>query len=157
MCQMRNFEDFSSSETVDNLYEDDIELLEWPLEQVDNIGLIIACNVCYYPISLEEFVSEKIRDENNITSAIMLPIHKLINRSSIYNENLIEQWKTVIFCPNCAVMQSFLNPELNNISETNFEKIIAVQTDDQIVILQTCLLYRGSGAEAFSRYQQINY
>lgn len=155
MCLKWNIEHLFSSKSINNS-NDNIDL-NWPLGQVNNLRLIIACNICYYPISLEKFVLKEIRDERNISFGIVLPIKKLFNGIGIHNENFDAQWKTIIFCPNCATVLSFLNSRLNNLSEANFEKISSyIEHDDQIAILQTLPLYRGSSIEAFSRFQQIN-
>lgn len=155
MCLKQSIELFSSSESIDNL--NDNIVLDWTLEQVFSLRLIIACNLCFYPISLEQFVLREIRDENNISFGIIIPMQKLFSTIEIYNENCIEQWKTEIFCPNCGTLLSFLGPQFHNLNETNFEKISScIEHDEQIVILQTNLLYRGSGIEALSRFRHIN-
>lgn len=154
MCLKRDIEHHSSFEPINNL--DDNFTLDWPLEQVNSLKLIIACNICYYPITLEKFVLKEIENENNISFGIILPIRKLFSNIGIHNENLVEQWKTVIFCPNCATILSFLNPQLNNLSERNFEKISSyINHDEQIAILQTYPLYRGSSVEAYLRYRRM--
>lgn len=153
MCLNRNIEYLSSSDSINNLNNN--ITLEWPLGQVNR--LIIACNFCFYPITLEQFILRDIRNESNISFGIIIPIRKLFSKIGIYNEHFVEQWKTVIFCPNCGIILSFLNPQLNHLSETDFGKVSShIEYDEQIAILHTYSLYRGSSIEAFSRFQQMN-
>lgn len=60
MCLKRNIEYLSATAAIDNMNEDFDS--EWPLLRENETNLIIACNTCYYPVTLE--------DENNISFAI---------------------------------------------------------------------------------------
>lgn len=121
MCLKWNSEYFSLQEIDENLY--DIVALEWPLGQVDIDRLILACNVCYYPIAYEEVILRKILNEHNISFGFVVPIRYLFDTIVIQNENPIEQWKTEVSCPNCGLILSFLSPHLNDLSTEDSEKI----------------------------------
>lgn len=155
MCLKRYIEYYSSSESIDFLYETD---LEWPIERTRNSSrLIIACNICFYPITLEEHVLDEIRDENNITFGIVIPINKLFKKIVICRDDPLEQWRSEVYCYACCNMLSFVSPQNNNITETNFQKVSQYSSiGEQIVILWKYPLYRGSSEEAYSRFRQIN-
>lgn len=140
----------SSFEAINCL--EDIHL-EWPLDIQHKNKLIVACNTCFYPITLEEHILQDIRDENNISFGIVIPIKTLFEKIGILEENPINQWRTEVFCPNCGLILSFLSPHRNQISLSNFAKIIHFDNfDEQIVILWTYPLFRGSASEAHNRF-----
>lgn len=154
MCLKRNIEHFLSNDSTNDLNDDNT--IEWPIS-INSSKSIIACNTCFYPITLEQFVLKEIDDENNIPFGLIIPIRKLFSRVGICNENCVQQWKTIIFCPNCSILLSFIKADINNVSENDFRKISSyVEHDDQIVILWIYPLYRGSCMEAFSQFRQIN-
>lgn len=149
----KDIEYYSSSETI-NYFEDSD--LEWPLIKGSNRKLIVACDICYYPITFEEHVIDEIRNENNISFAIVIPIKKLFKKVGICCDDPLEQWQTEVYCPNCGIVLSFLNSHQNDLSVTNFAKITNYTCFDvQIVILWTHPLFRGSEAEAYSRFKQM--
>lgn len=151
----RDIEYYSSTETIDNFENFD---LDWPLEKDSNRKLIVACNICFYPITFEEHVIDEIRNENNISFGVVIPIKKLFKRIGIFHDNPLEQWHTEVYCSNCGIVLSFLNAHRNGLSEANFEKITNYTSfGEQIVILWTYPLYRGSEMEAYSRFKQMNY
>lgn len=97
--------------------------MEWPLDAQYRNKLVVACNTCFYPITFEEHILCEIRDENN----------------------------TKLFCPNCGLILSFLSPHRNEISLTNFAKIIHFgNSDEEFVILWTRPLFRGSASRAYN-------
>lgn len=151
MCLQRDTEYYSSSESIDILD------LEWPIHQVNDSRLIIACNTCFYPITFEEHVVDEIRNENNIALGIVIPIHMLFRKVGISFENPLEQWKTEVYCPNCGIVLSIVNQDHSHLSDTSFEKISNYKSfGEQIVILWIYPLYRGSSKFAYSRYTEIN-
>lgn len=155
MCIKQGVEYFSLTESENDLNED--SHLEWPLNLPNNSKLIIACSICFYPITYEQNILEEIRNENNISFGYIVPIRKLFKKIKIYNENLSDQWETIVCCPDCGVILSFTSPQNNNLTINNFEKItLHKNLDDQIVILWSYLLFRGSSEEAKSRFIQIN-
>lgn len=155
MCLYRNIEHVSS---IQPIYDPNEEFnLEWPLNQSYGPRLIIACNTCYYPISYEENILSEIRNGNNISFAYVIPIIKLFRRVGIYGENFTDQWKTIIFCTNCGIVLSFINPQMNSLNMENFNKITDFKNyNEQICILWFYPLFRGSSEEAFIRFSQIN-
>lgn len=154
MCLKRDIEYYSSSESIDIFENID---LEWPFEQVTGTKLIVACNCCFYPITFEEHIVDEIRDENNVTFGIVIPIKKLFKKVGIYLDNPLDEWQTRVFCPNCGVFLSFVNPYRHDLNEVKFAKIYNyVGLDEQIVILWTYPLFRGSEVEAYNRFKQIN-
>lgn len=131
--------------------------LDWPLDKNSNQKLIVACDTCYYPITFEEHVLDEIRDENNISFGIVIPFRSLFKRVGILLEDPLDQWRTEVFCPNCGVILSFLSPHRSNLSVANFTKIVQYMSfDEQIVILWTYPLFRGSEVEAYNRFTQLN-
>lgn len=152
MCLSRDIEYYSSSESITENIE-----LNWPLGQENNDKLIVACNICFYPITFEEFVVDEIKNENNISFGLIIPLSRLFSRITVYNENPLEQWCTEIYCPNCGIILSFLSLHRYGLSETDFRKIYNyISFGEQIVILWTYPLYRGSAIEAYSRYRIMN-
>lgn len=149
----REIEYHSSTETIDF----SIDSLEWPLDKESDSKLIIACDICYYPITFEEHILDEIRNENGISFGIVIPITKLFRKVGILFEDPLNQWRTEVFCPNCGLILSFLSPHRNNLSVASFTKIIQyINFDEQIVILWTYPLYRGSEVEAYNRFRQVN-
>lgn len=129
--------------------------MEWPLDVQHKNKLIVACTTCFYPITFEEHILRDIRDENNISFGIVIPFKTLFQKIGILEENLLNQWRTEVFCPNCGLILSFLSPHRNKISLSNFAKIIHFDnSDEQIVILWTDTLYRGSSLNAYNRFVQ---
>lgn len=152
MCLTQDIKYYSSSESID----DPNNNLEWPLGQITGSKLVIGCKYCSYPISFEEHVLEELRNENNIAFGIVIPIKKLFSKTTIYCNNPLQQWKTQVFCPNCGLSLSFLSPRQNNLSETNFAKVSHYTGhDEQIVMLWTYSIFRGSSEEAYQRFTQI--
>lgn len=157
MCLERDIEYFSSSESIDN-FQNEINL-QWPIEynRVNGFKLIVACNICFYPITFEENVVDEIRTENNISFGLVILIAKLFRKVNILQNNPLDQWETQVFCPKCGIILSFTNQFINNINERNFAKVIHYTSHgEQIVILQSYLLFRGSSEEAHSRFIQMN-
>lgn len=148
----RDIEYRSSYETLSCL--EDIHM-EWPLTEQNKNKLIVACNTCFYPITFEEHVLHEIRNENNISFGIVIPIKQLFKKVGVIEEDLLDQWRTEVFCPNCGLILSFLSPHRNKISLTNFAKIIQqINFDEQIVILWTHPLFRGSAKRAYNLFRQ---
>lgn len=151
----REIEYYSSTEIINNI--DDFDL-DWLLRKLFNRKLIVACNICFYPITFEKHVVDEIRNENNISFGIVIPIKKLFKGIRIIHDNPLEQWQTEVYCANCGIILSFLDAHRNGLIETNFAKIINYTSfGEQIVILWTFPLYRGSGAEAYSRFKQMHH
>lgn len=154
MCMKREVEYYSSSESIDTFQ--DIEL-EWPFEEVSNDKLIISCYSCYYPITYEEHIIDEIRDEHNISFALVIPIRKLFKKVGVRLQMPLDEWQTRVFCPNCGLYLSFINPFRHNLNEEKFAKIYNyVGLNEQVVILWTYALYRGSEAEAYSCFKQLS-
>lgn len=154
MCLKRDIEYYSSTESPDIFQNIN---LDWPLEQVTDTRLIVACNICFYPITFEEHIVDEIKNENNITFGVVIPIKKLFRWVGVFCENPLEQWRTEVFCPNCGLILSFINPYRHNLTGENFSKIYRyINFGEQIVILWFYPLFRGSDAEAYSRFTQIN-
>lgn len=153
MCLNRDIDYLQSSESIDYVYEIDID---WPIQQVNGSRLIIACNFCFYPITFEEHVLDEIRDENNITFGIVVQMSKLFRGMKLYYDDPLEQWRTGIICPNCHVILTFVSANRSNTSESNFEKVKNYNSfAEQIVILRSSLLYRGSSEEAHTQFSNI--
>lgn len=153
MCLKQNVEYHSSNESINQLQDQN---LEWPIKEKNCSNLIIACNFCYYPIAFEESVIDEIRNEINISFGIVIPIRKLFKEVYISDENFIDQWRTEVYCPNCGTILSFLGIYRYYLTETNFAKLERCKNhDEQIVILRTYPLYRGSAIEARSCFEQI--
>lgn len=149
--QLKRDIEFKSSHEEINCLED--IHMEWPLDEQYKNKLIVACNTCYYPIAFEEHILQDIRNENNISFGIVIPIKKLFKKIGILEENPLNQWRTEVFCPNCGLILSFLSPHRNKISLTNFAKIIHFDNfDEQIVILWTQPLFRNSASRAYNRF-----
>lgn len=155
MCEKtQDIEYYSSTEVTDIL---DMTDLQWPFEQIMDTKLIVACDICYYPITFEEHVIDEIRDENNVSFGLVIPIRKLFKNVGIFSDNPLDEWQTRVFCSNCGLILSFLNPHRHRISVSNFEKVIGyVGLDEQVVILWKTPLFRGSEMEACCRFMQIN-
>lgn len=154
MCLKRDTEYYSSTESINE--HDDLNL-EWPLGNESTSRLIVACNICSYPITYEEHIVDEIRNENNISFGIVIPKGKLFRKVGIFCDNSLEQWRTEVYCPNCGIILSFLSPHRNCSTVANFTKIIRYSNlSEQIVILWTYPLFRGSYMEAKSRFTQLN-
>lgn len=152
MCLSRDIKYHSSSDSIN-----EFENIEWPLEPEYNDRLIVACNFCFFPITFEEYVVDEIRNENNISFGLIILLEKLFGEISVFNENPLEQWRTEIYCPNCCIILSFLSQHKRGLSETDFEKISRYSSfGEQIIILWTYPLFRGSVEEGYSRYRIIN-
>lgn len=151
MCLGREVKYYSSNESInENNY------LEWPINGEFNSRLIVACNICFFPITFEEHVVDEIRDENRISFAVVIPKSLLFNRTNVFVNNPSEQWRTEVYCPNCGIILSFLSPFRNDLNEENFLKVFNYTSfGEQIVILWTYSLFRGSETEAFMRFQQF--
>lgn len=93
MCLNREIEYFSSNESINEID------LNWPFEETLLNRLILACDICFYPISLEENIVDELRSEENITFGLVIPIIKLFSKVKINNENLLDQWKTRVYQP----------------------------------------------------------
>lgn len=154
MCFKQTVEYHSSSESINHLQDLN---LEWPIKGKNCSNLIVACNFCYYPITFEENVIAEIRNDINISFGIVIPIRKIFKKVTISDDNPIEQWRTEVYCPNCGIILSFLSIYRYYLTETNFAKIKhCVNVDEQIVILWTYPLYRGSAIEAKSCFEFFN-
>lgn len=150
MCLEREVKYYSSNESLND------NDLEWPLKGAFNSKLIVACNTCFFPITFEEHIVDEIRDENNVTFAIVVPKKLLFSRTNIFIDNPLEQWRTEVYCPNCGIILSFLSPNRNRVSHDNFSKVFSyISFGEQIVILWAHPLFRGSEMEAFVRFQQF--
>lgn len=146
MCLNRDIEYHSSSDALNLIHDID---LEWPIQ--NGSKLIVACNFCFYPITFEEHVTDEIRDENNISFGIVIPMNKLFRKIIIFHDDPLEQWKTGIVCPSCYTVLSFITR--SNLSELNFEKVSNYTSyGEQIVILDLPQTYRGSSEEAKKRF-----
>lgn len=154
MYLYHDIEYYSSNESINSIQNRD---LEWPLRGKNCSKLIVACNICYYPITFEEHVVDEIRDENNISFGVVIPMRKLFKKIAISGENPLVQWRTEVYCPNCGTILSFLGTYRNYLTVVNFAKIqYYINFDEQIVFLWTYPLYRGSAIEAKSRFDQFN-
>lgn len=155
MCLKRDTKYSSSNESIGELNEE--INLEWPFEQVTDARHIVACSICFYPITYEEHINDKIKSENDETFALVIPITKLFSGISAFRENFLEQWKTQIYCSNCGMLLSFLSPEINNTTENNFEKVMEyVNYGPQIVILSSYLIFQDSYNGIYTRFIQTN-
>lgn len=155
MCQKRKIIYFSSNES--NESNDEGFDLKWPLEKGSNAKLIVACGICFYPVAFEENVISEIRDENNISFGIVIPMGKLFSRIGLRVDNPLQQWRSEVYCPKCGIILSFLSPQINHLTYRGFSKVyFYTNFDEQIVILWTYPLYRGSEAYAFYRFEQMN-
>lgn len=144
----RDIEYRSSQESLDCLGESP---MEWPLDAQYRNKLVVACNTCFYPITFEEHILCEIRDENNIPFGIVILMKRLFKKVGVFADNQINQWRTEVFCPNCGLILSFLSPHRNEISLTNFAKIIHFgNSDEEFVILWTRPLFRGSASRAYN-------
>lgn len=154
MCLKNNVEYYSSNESINNLQN--LEL-NWPIKGENQHKTVVACNICYYPITFEEHIVDEIRNENNISFGIVIPILKLFKKVKIRGDNPLEQWRTEIYCPNCGTFLSFLGIYRNYLTESNFIKIKHyTSVGEQIIILWTYPLYRGATKEAKTRFEQAN-
>lgn len=150
MCLEREIKYYSSNESIN------VDNLEWPIEGEFISKLIVACNICFYPITFEEHIVDEIRDEHNVSFAVVVPKSLLFSRTNIFTNNPLEQWRTEVYCPNCGIILSFLSPFRNKLTEENFLKIFNyISFGEQIVILWIHTLFRGSETEAFIRFQQF--
>lgn len=151
MCLNQDVEYYSSNESINDLPT------EWPIRSKNCPRLIVACNICYYPITFEEHVVHEIKNEYNITFGIVIPLNKLFRRVGTFGNNPLEQWRTEVYCPNCGTILSFLSIYRNYLTESNFAKIKhCINLDEQIIILWTTPLFRGSTAEAKFRFDHVN-
>lgn len=129
--------------------------MEWPLKNT-TYSLIVACNTCFYPITYEKHIINEIRNENNISIGIIVPIKNLLEKINIFYNDAFQLWKTEIYCPNCESSLSFTGSHKNDLTEKIFEKIMEFNSPNkQNVILQTHSLYRGSEIEAHFRFKQM--
>lgn len=154
MCLNRDVEYYSSNES---LSDSQTLQLEWPFKHKNCPELIIACSTCYYPITFEEHIIHEIRNEIDISFGIVIPLSKLFRGVKIFGDNPLVQWRTEVYCPNCGIILSFLSAYGNYFTESNFAKIkYYINLDEQIVILWSNSLYRGSVIEARFRFDQTN-
>lgn len=145
--QLKRITKYQSSINIINRFES--HKLDWSLNAQHDNRLIITCNSCAYPISFEEFILDEIRDENNISFGIIIPIEKLFEKVKILKEDPFDQWRTEVLCPNCGKILSFVNPRKNKITVSNFTEVTEYRKfDEPIVILWTFPLYRGSAWHA---------
>lgn len=143
-------EDFSLMNTFNGNFD-----LEWPLETINE--RIIACSICFYPIGYESDIVDTIKNENNDTYAIVLPIAKLFLGNGLECQNFLKQWETELFCQNCGMILSFFSSHMNNTTESDFEKIKNyVGSELQIVILSSYLLYHGMYEDVLTRFNNCN-
>lgn len=153
MCIQRGIEYFPSIEPSHDVVTDG---LNWPFEQPFGNKLMVACDVCYYPITFEEHIVDEIKNERNIPFGIVIPIGKFFNRVVVIDENNSVPWRTFVYCPNCALLLSFLTPYRSMLSEQNFRKISEYKSiGEQVVILWTSTLYRGPELEAYSQFTRM--
>lgn len=151
MCLFQDVEYYSSNESLNNLPNN------WPIKSENCSKLIVACNICYYPITFEEHVIHEIRNEYNISFGIVIPLSKLFKKVGIFGGNPLEQWRTEVYCPNCGTILSFLSNYRNYITESNFAKVKhCINLDEQIVILWTTPLFRGSATEVKFHFEHVN-
>lgn len=136
-------------------YEPGKSYLDWPFDEIPGNRLIVACNICFYPITLEKYIINEIRDTSNISFGIITPTINLLNEFELYHFDSLEQWRTRVFCPNCGIILSFVNPIWNCQTDENFAKIRNYTNNKDIVILWTFALYRGSNREAYSCFEQM--
>lgn len=142
MCLKRDIEYYSSSESINFFNGIDVD---WPLEQIQSCRKIVACNFCYYPLSFDEHVVDKIKNEYNNTFGLVIPMNKLFQKVVIKNDDPLEQWRSVVYCYVCCSILSFSDPNSNNTSEADFQKITQYKsTGEQIIILDAYNLFRGS-------------
>lgn len=154
MCLKRDVEYFSSNESINNLQNFE---LQWPIKSKNCSDSIVACYMCYYPITFENHVIDEIRDENNKSIGIVILMKNLFKKVRIFGDNPLEQWRTEVYCPNCGTILSILGIYRNYLMENNFSKIQHYQNfDEQFVILWTYPLYRGSAIEAKISFEQAN-
>lgn len=151
MCLKQDVEYYSSNESIND------SPAEWPIKSKNCPSLVVACNMCYYPITFEKHVIQEIRDENNISFGIVIPLNKLFKKVGIFGDNPLDQWRTEVYCPNCGTILSFLSNYRNCITESNFARVKHyINLDEQIIILWTIPLFRGSATEAKFRFEQVN-
>lgn len=140
MCLDQNIEYFSSNVPI-NFGETN---LEWPIHLRSNIT-IIACDLCLYPVTLQNNIIDTITNESNEIIAIIIPITKLFSKNTIINENFLNQWKTTISCLNCSTIQTYTNYHLNRLTTNDAQKIISyTKFGPQITIFNPELLRQDS-------------
>lgn len=135
--------------------------LKWPFDQ-NYESKIIACNRCFYPIALEEDILSEIKDRNNITFGLVVPIDKLLKELMVYPDDPLYQWKTEVYCAKCKINLTFMSHHsLRNHYKRrlrDFEKITCyTNNEEKVTILWTFALFRGSNKTAFSRFIENNH
>lgn len=150
MYLIQDVEYYSSNETINDLPT------EWPIKTNNCPKQVLACNICFYPIAFEKHMIHEIRSENNISFAIVIPIRKLFKKVGIIGKNYFEQWRNTVYCLSCGTILSFMSTYGNPLTPANVIKMQQLTNiDDEIVILWSRALFRGSAIEAKSRFEQI--
>lgn len=151
MCFKEKIEYYTYSKSNENFHG--IQL-NWPWSKIGHNSDIIACDECFYPITFEKHIIDELKDENNISFAFVIPINKLFKKVGVRLESTRNEWQTRVFCPNCGLILSFFNP--CGLSIENFSKIWNYNgSRNEVVIIQTSLLFRGSEDLAFYRFNGL--
>lgn len=151
MCLKQDVEYYSSNEKINDLPT------EWPIRSENCSKIIVACQICHYPITFEEHIVNEIKNDSNMPFGIVVPMKKLFRKVVTFGDNPLEQWRTEVYCPFCGTILSFLSTYRNHFSEANFMKIQQyINIDEQVVILWIHSLSRGLQSEVKSRFEQDN-
>lgn len=86
MCRGRNFDQINPmyNQPMEEEYEPNELQTEWPFDELDENMEIIACKQCYYPITFESFIIDKVTDFN-ITIGLVVPISHLLDTVVVEN------------------------------------------------------------------------
>lgn len=130
---------------------------EWPLP-ANLSDQLVACHVCFYPVTLDIHIADHIRDYDDYTFGVIVPIRKLLRNIVIHDDNPVEQWKTTASCPQCATRLTFSNLTENEISIRDFGKVLEFRSvGEQVVLLSCSVLYFEPAQEIRRLFRVINY
>lgn len=116
----------------------------------------VACSCCYCPITFEDFVVDEIMDDNFETIGFVLFFDELFTDVIVRNQNLVEAWRTKVYCPLCGMIlslsDSVIDP-LNPLHSLLLGEIFSYRNEDQVVILMPSFITFGSAMELHALMQ----
>lgn len=119
---------------------------------------IVACKRCFYPTMFEDDISWVIRNREDRMIEIVMPISYLFPDVQLMNVNLVEQWRTRTYCPNCGIILGYLDEFINPETDVNgdFANIFSFRSAEQVVILFHKFLYLGTSEDVHNRVHNAN-
>lgn len=79
----------------------------------------------------------------------------LLREVVVNNDDAEDQWKTMIFCPNCGLQLTFDERAMSRLRITEYMKIVQYRTDgdDQVVLLNRKNLHLCYAKDAYTKFQ----